>query len=282
MRVQSLHPSPEGVQWCASSRALAQYGTKLPVEEPDGSCHRRRNMKIALVVLMLALSACDVASEEPRVPAATRENPSPSGEPETKYRVHPRQLTRGGKTTAILRNTGTATLEYGNDFTLERRVRDGWETVEQPDNARILCAFTGEARLLQPGEEMRQEISVCDRDGQPKPLKPGRYRVSKVIRHSADSAKALELRAHFRVLEACGVAKPPPGLEISEREAIEAIFGDRAVANCKRFETEVSATKGEPWWIITLLPKGHYGCTYSSGVHAISGERSKGTSGGCP
>lgn len=186
-------------------------------------------MKIASVVLLLALSVCDVTSQAPRGAGERRESPSRFEEPEARYRVHPRQLAHGGTPKATLRNTGTMALEYGNDFTLERKTGAGWETVEQPDDARIICAFTGEARLLQPGGETHQLISVCNRDGLREPLKPGRYRVSKTVRHPDDPAVALTLQARFRVLESCGDAKPPPGLKISEREAIETIFGDKGV-----------------------------------------------------
>lgn len=133
-------------------------------------------MKVALVILLLILSACEVTSEPPKSATERAESPATPDEPEVEYRRN---------TETILLNTGTTALEYGNDFTLERKTRVGWKTVEQPDDSRIFCAWTSEAHLLQPGDEIRQEISVCDRNGQPEPLKPGRYRVNKTVRHPA-------------------------------------------------------------------------------------------------
>lgn len=113
------------------------------------------------------------------------------------YKVRPRRIKSDETPVATFTNTGDLMLEYGNGYGVAV-ARDGWKSLEQPADSEIFCAFTDEAYILEPGASKSEGVSVCDRNGDPRNLKPGLYRVTKTVRVSG-TGEALIAKAFFRV-----------------------------------------------------------------------------------
>lgn len=156
---------------------------------------------IGALVCAAALGACqtdDVARpDEGSSPSETRT--TSSGVRGVSYRVDPYKVNPSGiRPRATLTNTGEVVLEYGNAYTVEIKKDERWVVVEQPPDSRTFCAFTSEAYLMNPGESTSQRISVCDRDGEPRSLQPGLYRLTKTLRESG-SGRAFTAETFFTV-----------------------------------------------------------------------------------
>lgn len=153
---------------------------------------------IALVAALL-LAGCEGPSDPPTAGPQISVLPSASPVAQAVYLVHPSEVPYGTHRRATLRNTGSVPLEYGNFYVVERKVGDVWSKVEQPEDARTFCAFTGEAYALPPGANKRQWITVCNRDGGPMIFEAGRYSVSKSLRTAGPSEKKIvDVRATFQ------------------------------------------------------------------------------------
>jgi hypothetical protein len=123
-----------------------------------------------------------------------------SNEAEVGYTLEPTDVAPGENPVATLSNKGSTEIEYGNPFTLEQRIGDAWEPIEDDS----LCVFTLEAYPLGPGESKSQEITVCARDGEEKILEAGTYRVTKRVRvpgEDGDQDQIITSHATFRVIE---------------------------------------------------------------------------------
>jgi hypothetical protein len=109
--------------------------------------------------------------------------------------LKPSLVEPGESSTATISNTGEVKIGYGNPFELYRRTNGTWKRV--PNQS----IWTLELRLMQPGEQQRQVISVYDEKGDETRLSPGVYRYQKNVYVEAlgPGDKKVTLRATFRV-----------------------------------------------------------------------------------
>lgn len=153
------------------------------------------------LLLLTALGVAVACTQSPGEPDRELSNSPPSAPDaaEVTYEVQPDRLRVGDTPLATFTNAGTAVLEYGHGYELERKQGGRrWVRVEQPPNPKVHCAFTDIALTLPPGKSQSERISVCDRRGEDRQLAPGLYRVSKTF--GVRGSDSIEVEALFRVV----------------------------------------------------------------------------------
>lgn len=240
-------------------------------------------MPFRLTVLTLTvLASCTPGS--PEVSSSSKPSPSNSPEASLSYVVEPDRVRVGVTPRATFINTGNVTLEYGNAYVLERSTAGSWEVVSQPSDPDVYCGFDDIGYSLAPGASHGHGISVCDRQGEPQRLAPGRYRVTKdfgVNDQGATTSPEIRARANFFITGPCGSADTPAGVEVSQRQAIQLAFGKRNILNCSRFEAYLSDGQDGPTWTVYRYRKGRVDCSDFKDIDAVTGE-SLGKGAACP
>lgn len=118
------------------------------------------------------------------------------------YTMDPKVVAAGEYPTGTVTNNGPERVSLGRGYRVEMRTPDGWEVVEQPANAEILCALTDELIVLEPTGSESEGISVCNRKGNDMIFEPGLYRVTKQVGVGGPTGeeRKVTLRATFRVV----------------------------------------------------------------------------------
>ncbi|MDQ3916450.1 MAG: hypothetical protein M3323_14155 [Actinomycetota bacterium] len=132
----------------------------------------------ALILLTTILAGCT----SPGPTDAGPTDPAPPEPAGATYDVFPPTAQFGDPPRGTVHNSGGVPLEYPHGFVLDTLYEGTWRTVRTPEDPDYPCSrFPTPGLVLHPGRSRSQRITACDFDGQPAPLFPGRYRVTKTL-----------------------------------------------------------------------------------------------------